>query len=295
MTAILDYSVARPDLAAVGRLGYAGVIRYGCRTYRPDNVTLTADEYQAIVAAGLALGIVIEFTADWLQEGYNTGYKVGLASRAEERAMGMPDGVTYLAADYDITLGGPPSSAAALGNCQRALDTMHGCADAWGGWQYVGAYGSRFFCEWVAANSPVTELWSTDAWSQYIPAKGAALMQHAGWPAGVPLVDGCDYNSVLGAWAPRTTTEDEMTPQQDALLKEIGLVVMQTASRQETYETAVQDRITGLASIVIHGKSKAGIPEPDHWGLDQTGDSLGRIETVLKSKPPADTEKVLSL
>lgn len=295
MTAVLDYSAARPDLAAVRRLGYEGVIRYGCRTYRPDNVTLTADEYRTIVAAGLAIGIVIEFSADWLQEGYRTGYQVALASRAEERAMGMPDGVTYLAADYDITLGGPPASPAAVGNCQRALDTMHGCADAWGGWQYVGGYGSRFFCEWLAANSPITELWSTDAWSNYIPAKGAALMQHAGWPAGVPLVDGCDYNSVLGAWAPRTATEDDMTPQQDALLKEIGLVVMATASRQETYEQAVQDRLTGFASIVIHGESKAGIPKPDHFGLDQAGQSLGRIETALNANPAAAVqEKVLS-
>lgn len=209
MPGVVDYSAARPNPQSLKQLGFAGVVRYGCRTYRPDTATLTAGEYQALKAAGLDVAMVIEFSADWLLEGYAAGKQIATVARAEERAMGMPDGLSFAACDFDITLGGPPVSAQAVGNCQRALDTLHGMADGYGGWQYVAPYGSRWFCDWATQHSPMTRSWPTQAWSWvngqgFQPSANGVLWQYASWPSGVPYVDGCDFNLVRAAdWGQR--------------------------------------------------------------------------------------------
>lgn len=81
----------------------------------------------------------------------------------------------------------------------------------------------------------------------------------------------CDASLFLGTdqqWAALTggsnPLEDDMTPQQDALLKEIGSTVMTIASRQQQQ-----------ANIIIHGKSSP--TDKTHWGLDQTGQALRQL------------------
>lgn len=202
MSWVADYSVARPGGATLKAAGASGVVRY-IGPYRNDGAIITGDEYRDLVGHGLQVGLVMEYSAQYLMNGYAWCKQMADGSRQQEAAMGIPIGTTYGASDWDVTLGGPPQSPQALDNCKRSLDGLHGMADGLGGWQYVRPYGSKYFCEWVGANAPVTASWSTQAWSNYVPATNAALYQYAGWPAGVPFVSGCDYNAVRGNWAPR--------------------------------------------------------------------------------------------
>lgn len=208
MTGVLDFSLARPAPSYVKQLGFSGVVRY-TGDYRYDGAVITGPEYAGLKAAGLDVALVMEYDAAWLLRGYAVGHQLATAARAKERAAGIPDGLTYAAADFDITRGGPPVSAGALADCARALDTMHGMAVAYGGWQYVGPYGSRWFCDWACAHSPMQISWPTQAWSWvpgqgFLPAANGGIWQFAAWPQGVPMVGGCDFNLQRAAnWGQR--------------------------------------------------------------------------------------------
>lgn len=244
---VCDYSEARPGAQTLINAGCVGVMRYSMPRF--DGAAITPAEVADFDAHGLAYGLVMEFSANWTSGGYNAGNSNAKAARIAEDNMGIPRGVTYAAVDWDVTLGGPPQSAQALANCQAVLACCHGMADAYGGWEYVGIYGSKWICEWIAANSPITHLWSTDAWSNYVPANGASLHQHAVWPAGVPVVGGCDHNLILNAdWGARTTTEDDLTPQQDKLLTTIAGAVYQSglATAQIQADQKAQDKVIAL-------------------------------------------------
>lgn len=233
---VADYSAARPGGVTLRNAGAIGAMRYtGAGRY--DGVIITAAEYQELVNAGLAVGLVMEYSANWIKGGYNSGYNLAAAARPLERGMGIPDGVTYAACDYDIQ----PYEYA------TALSTMQGMADAYGGWGYVGAYGSRAWCEWVGANSPCTHFWSADAWSQYIPAANSDLHQHANWPAGVPYISGCDHNQVRGDWGPRTSPmEADLTPEEHNYLKTIAGAVYQSAVQGAVDKLAINAKLDAI-------------------------------------------------
>lgn len=209
MNAVLDYSLARPPIQQIKAYGFAGAVRY-TGVNRNDGAVIDGDEWRALRSAGLDVALVMEYTADFLRTtGYSGGYNLAKADQARTRAIGIPDGLTYAACDFDITRGGPPTSAGALADCAAALETMRGMADAYGGWQYVAPYGSKWWCEWACAHSPMTRSWPTQAWSWvtgygFQPALNGVLWQYASWPQGVPVIGGCDFNLVRAAdWGQR--------------------------------------------------------------------------------------------
>lgn len=284
MNAVLDYSVARPAPAVVRGAGYAGAVRY-TGDYRYDGAIVTGDEWHSLKAAGLDVALVMEYDAAWLLRGYSTGHQLALAARAKERAMGIPDGLTYAAADFDITRGGPPVSAGALADCAAALDTMRGMADAYGGWQFVAPYGSKWFCEWVCAHSPMTRSWPTQAWSWvsgfgFEPAVNGVLWQYASWPQGIPIIGGCDFNLMRAAdWGQRRAapippvTPPIPPPGGNVILKTIDL------NRQWDGNAAPLRTLRGLLSaweITVDGK----VISPD----DASGDHTRRALNTFKQK-----------
>lgn len=262
---VADYSMARPGAAALQAAGAVGVIRYLCPG-RLDGVNITADEIADFDAHALPYGIVVEYAASWILGGYQSGLSTAQASLPMEAVLGIPRGVTFAAVDFDI-------APAQFGT---ALETLRGMADGYGGWQYVGVYGSKGFCEWVGANSQITRFWSTDAWSNYTPAANAALHQHAQWPAGTPVVQGCDHNLILGDWAPRTGEED-MTPEQANILNTCAKAIVQLGGAITTLQTK-QDQFFNL---VVHG-------DPTHYSLDHLSADVKTLLATVGGGGTAD-------
>lgn len=87
--------------------GYSGVVRYACAG-RGD-VNITPGEVNDLKAHGIGIGIVNEHAADYLLGGYSVGKQRAIEAQQIARACGLPDGVVYMAADFDATNGGPTS------------------------------------------------------------------------------------------------------------------------------------------------------------------------------------------
>jgi hypothetical protein len=272
---VADCSAAHPSVAQFRAAGAVGVIRY-MDPGRNDGTEITAAEIADYHANNFPYGLVMEYGADWLEGGYPVGHAKALQALADEAALGIPKGVTYGACDFDIQ----PSQYG------PALDCLHGMADAYGGWQYVGVYGSKSFCEWVGgAGSPIKHFWSTDAWSNYTPAANAVLHQHAQWPAGVPVVDGCDHNLILGDWGPRNGSTDwfDMASKDDLLAVVRQALNEGTGAGQKDWPSTSKavlagmqgltnkvNTLVGASNIIISGGN--GNP-----GLKQLADILNRI------------------
>jgi hypothetical protein len=232
---------------------------------RNDGACITAEEIADFNANSLPYGLVMEAEATWILRGYQSGFDLARAARQIEASLGIPAGVTFAAVDFDIGSQQYP----------QAFQTLHGLADGYGSWSQVGVYGSKGFCEWVGANSQITKFWSTDAWSNYTPASNAALHQNAQWPAGTPVVPGCDHNLILGDWAPRTT-ENDLTPDEHNVLYTTAKAVVQLAG---VVSQLVADEAT-RSQIITKG-------DPTHYGLAQVHADLQAIEVAVKAVPPA--------
>jgi hypothetical protein len=151
----------------------------------------------------------------------------------------------------------------------------------------VGVYTAPWAWEpWTGAmNATAHPLWLAG----YLPSLPRSPLQWGSAPIMWQFTDSyrfsfgaCDASLFTGTdqqWdallAGSNPLEDDMTPQQDALLKEIGLTVMTIASRQQLIDKATQARDSQFANIVIHGKSAP--TDKAHWGLDQTGEALRKL------------------
>jgi hypothetical protein len=167
--AIIGGSLRKSGLSG-GILRYASVGR--------GNVNISPAEVRDLQANGIPIGIVCEHESDWI-------LRAGVAARVNgsrqiTRACGLPDGVIYLAADLDITEGGPtrPGSAGDR-NMQRALTSIEQAAGVVGK-DNVGFYGSFFGIAWLVNRAPwLRWYWQTEAWSMRQRHSHACLFQRA--------------------------------------------------------------------------------------------------------------------
>lgn len=283
---VADYSIARPGGAALRNAGVGGVKRY-TGAYRYDGAVVDAAEWADLQAHGIQVGLVCEYSANWLMNGYAWCKQIAQATRALETKLGIPPGMTSCAADWDVTLGGPPVSGQALSNCERSLDGIHGYADGYGGWQYVEPYGSKWFCEWACANSPMTSSWSAQAWSWvngagFQPAINARLWQYAAWPAGVPFVSGCDFNLIRGAWNPRTTAPPPPPPKPTP---PSGDIVLKTLDLTKSHDFAAPDMRTLRGLLCAWKITVDGVLiTPDDSNSDRTRRGLKQFQTLAGLK-----------
>jgi hypothetical protein len=174
-----DHSTAGAIIgAALKQAGMgAGLIRYACGG-RSD-VNITAAEVADLRAHGVSVGIVLEHQADWLLSMDSVPSRV-LASREVTRSVGLPDGVTYMAADWDCTNGGPVVPGG-LGerNLRSILTSLQRAATVIGP-DNVGFYGSKFAIDWLLIHAPwLRWYWQTEAWSQGERSQHACLYQRA--------------------------------------------------------------------------------------------------------------------
>lgn len=198
--------------------------------------------------------------------------------------------------DFEANDGGLPPAAvqnrigtwfAEVGQARPEMRGVYSAAWAWDPW--TGRLDASRYPLWLAG------------YTEQIPASPA----HWGGPLMWQFTDSyrfyfgaCDASVFLGTDTQWETliggsnpVEDDMTPQQDALLKEIGLLTMQMASRQVNDAksgTAWQQTASGL---IAHGGT-------GHYGLDQTGQDMTLVKKKLGIGPgpaSAEDDKVLAL
>ena len=160
---IADYAFGTPGANALHNAGYSGVMRYASAG-RTD-VNIKGFEYLDLIKNNMFVGIIDEHAADYMLGGSTSGAFNALASRDITRAVGIPDGVIYFAADWDATLGGAPISTNALNNMRAIQSFLEGARDKIGA-DNVGLYAGFYVVAWVSANMPwVKWFWQTEAWS----------------------------------------------------------------------------------------------------------------------------------
>lgn len=126
---VMDYSVARPDIAAIKAAGFVGVCRYqwivpGTRPDFNRAKAITRPEYGALLAAGLTVALNCQVDkADYLG-GYATGLRHGRFSLLHSREMGHPDSRPVILTVQDTGI--------APSNYNLAVEYMHGFMDGRG-------------------------------------------------------------------------------------------------------------------------------------------------------------------
>jgi hypothetical protein len=92
---VADYSTARFTSGELKAAGFIGVCRYlslpGLRPAFNEAKTIKQPEYDAHLATGLAVALVMQVDkTDWTA-GYQLGFQYGQASLAQSRSLGHPD------------------------------------------------------------------------------------------------------------------------------------------------------------------------------------------------------------
>lgn len=253
MSQVVDYSWGRvggsdaSHAAAVAAAGYVGAMRYLC--HPADGIKrLTKGELDVLHAAGLAVGVVWETTADRAGRGRDAGRADAVEANRQMDALGFPvDRPCYYAVDFDAS----PAQVAPYFDGVAAV-----------GGRDWGVYGSYRIVEGLAARTDW--LWQCAAWSGNGAGSGgsiqgrrlsrrARLFQRVGYV----LNDTCDVNDVLsddwGGWHPdhpTTPPEDEVTPEQ---MNQLGTWMQEQAAN---VVNLVNRRIDALAWGIVAGNVK---------------------------------------
>ncbi len=171
MTRLVDYAWQVPFPAAIVAAGYAGVLRY---LSHDASKNLSAGERDALLAAGLSIGLVWETTATRAGQGFVAGQQDVQAAEAQADALGYPAGCPiFYAVDFDASV------AAVLPYFQGVAGLAR---------RPVGVYGSANIVEGV----PVPWKWQTLAWSHGRVSPQAHIYQSGG-----PSLPGTGVDEVL--------------------------------------------------------------------------------------------------
>ncbi len=210
----LDYSQARPDLAQVKAAGYESVYRYVCSDTAENGMPgkrLTPKERDAILHAGLDIGIHGEDESGAVLKGYNRGLAQGAQWTSYARnVLGAPQGMTIVAA-VDTDTGGYTSTVDQY---------LRGVQDGLGGYYKLGVYGSYN----VIVGAHNVGLGNscyvmTNAWGSDFPPTIAHMHQYGG----DNRFQGVDYNDVLriphGTWLQVLGGDNSMSAEDVQALK----------------------------------------------------------------------------
>lgn len=165
---VCDHSTAGAIIGGtLRRDGYQGVVRYAAAGR--GNVNITPAEIADLKANGVPVAIVVEHEADWLLHTASVAGRI-VGARDITRACKLPDGVLYLACDFDA------QGDATMQQIEASLNA----AAAVVGRENVGFYGGYFAIEWLVQHGwKDINYWQTAAWSQGLLHTYAKLYQRA--------------------------------------------------------------------------------------------------------------------
>lgn len=209
MSTVIDHSTAGVTLgASLKARGISGVVRYAAAGR--GNVNITPHEIDDLRHHGLAIGIVNEHEAKYLLGGRDVGKQRAHEAQQIAVTCGLPEGVVYMAADDDLTLGGPtyPGSQGDR-NMQKVGAALEGAGESIGR-NHVGFYGGYFTIDWVVHHLPwIKCIWQTPGWSNRLIHPTSDLYQGS-QKSRQPIfttINGvqCDLNEVRSNdWGQRT-------------------------------------------------------------------------------------------
>jgi hypothetical protein len=190
--------------------GYDAVLRYIGFDPAVRRKCVTKAEYDDQLANGVAVAFVYEDDTGTALQGRGRGQDDARAVLTWADAIGAPVPACYFAGDFDAQ----PDQYPAID------DYFRGAADVLGP-PRVGAYGSFYVINHMFDTGLITFGWQTVAWSHGMREPRAHLFQRLG----TVTVDGvnCDVNDILQddfGQCPGPS-EDDMTPEQDVLLRDI--------------------------------------------------------------------------
>lgn len=182
----LDYAGGVPQPTAIVNAGYGFV----CRYLTPGGAglpgkLLTPSEFTALQAAGIAVVLNFETTADRMRAGHDAGIADAQVAHATANSLGIPaDRAVYFSADFDAT----PVDQVAIDAYLTGAASVIGAAR-------VGVYGSYYAVQRCLDNGTAHWAWQTSAWSGGLIEPRAHIYQHGG----TVLVGGveCDINEAL--------------------------------------------------------------------------------------------------
>ena len=180
MSQVLDYSLARPDPAAIAAAGYVGVMRYVAPAQDAPKV-IYAPEYAALRAAGLQVGLNWEWYADRAREGAASGTADAQEALRQANALGY-GGAIYFSVDYDA----PPADQPAINAYFQACAQVIGLAR-------LGCYAGYWPLSRLFDAGLIIYGWQTIAWSGGNRESRAHLYQ----TAQTAFNNGADVNDVL--------------------------------------------------------------------------------------------------
>jgi hypothetical protein len=147
----LDYAWTHVPAPLVKVAGFGFVARY---LSHDASKNLSKPEADALLAAGVAIVVVWEDTAQGALRGYAGGVADAEAADAQARACGLAGAFIYFAADWDVT----PAQ-------QAAVDAyLDGCAQVIGRAR-TGLYGGFWPCTRAWRALKADKFWGTLAWS----------------------------------------------------------------------------------------------------------------------------------
>lgn len=161
-----DYAWQHPSPGAIVQAGCGFVMRY--LSY-DSTKNLSATERDALLAAGLGIGLVWEAGAQDPLGGYAKGVTEAQKANAEALDLGLGGAPIYFAFDFDITDAEKPEGALYLEGCASVI-----------GKDRVGMYGDYYeVLDCVKNGRPVTWFWQTVAWSGGLVHPAAHILQSA--------------------------------------------------------------------------------------------------------------------
>lgn len=225
---VLDYSFARPAISDMMAKGYTGVVRY--LSPPPNGKNLDAAERDALLAAGLDIGLVWETSATRAEQGYNAGLSDAHRANGYADALNYPAGATiWYAVDENIPFA-------------QVADYFRGIKDAGG--RPWSAYGNEETIDSVAGMGAAMG-WQVSTWDDGSGPRvspHAALVQEANMPADV---GGTDINSVhadnWGGWLSHGAALKgaKLTPEEHDMLVTTAGSVAYLRDEVEQIKTAI--------------------------------------------------------
>jgi Rv2525c-like, glycoside hydrolase-like domain/Putative peptidoglycan binding domain len=201
---IVDYSTARPSMAALKGAGVTAVGRYigwdSVPGFPSMGKNLTAAEAAVLHAAGIAVFVAFEYDAQAPARGEPQGAKDGTLAARQLDDLGAPAGMgVYFACDWDVPDYAPKlpdvkaSARAKLGPIAEYFAVINGQHPDF----RVGGYGGYYAVKRLFDAGLITLGWQTVAWSGgqrdtraqlyqttgRVPISGADLDVHEGTAA----------------------------------------------------------------------------------------------------------------
>lgn len=186
------------DYKYLKKNGMNFVMRY----FVPDSMSksLTPDEVNSAHAAGIALGLVYETTANRALQGHPAGVADAKTVNGLINKFRPPHGTAiYFAVDCDVPPAQHPIISAYFMGIKSELDYRY----------KIGVYGGRRILGFLEASSDTcTHYWSAYAWKYGIVGKYNISQLTASTPFGHLVIDHDEAASLKGFWEGKMTGEE---------------------------------------------------------------------------------------